>query len=63
MNAFKKFRKENDVAHKYISFIHTYYFEEELNQYPKKEFDKLARKNKITIKGKSKTGLLNEEAI
>ncbi|MBL7707551.1 MAG: hypothetical protein JNJ86_00695 [Chitinophagaceae bacterium] len=51
---FRKIRKEDEIAHKYISFIHTNYIEEELNQYPKSKLDSVAIKNGLDIKGKSK---------
>jgi hypothetical protein len=36
--AFRKIRREDDVAHRYISFIHAHYPAEEVNQYRKGEW-------------------------
>ncbi len=55
---FFKIRRESDVAHKYISFIHRYYFDEELNQYPVEVFKDLLKVQGIVTKGKSKRELL-----
>jgi hypothetical protein len=56
---FKKNRREELVAHKYISFIHKNYPAEELNLYPKSVFDAVALKNGLNIKGNGKTEVYN----
>jgi hypothetical protein len=40
---FRRIRKDNEVAHKYISFIHKHYPAEEMNQYRKADWTALAR--------------------
>lgn len=40
---FRKARRENDVAHAYISFIHRNFPEEEANQYTMAEWQRLAQ--------------------
>jgi hypothetical protein len=62
---FVKIRKENDTAHRYVSFIHKYYLSEEVNQYSKAIVDKIARDNGIAVKNLSKAEIFSKirEAI
>lgn len=57
-NTFKDIRRQNIVADKYISFIHKQYPNEELNQYDRSSFEKIAKANNIDVKGKSKKDIL-----
>lgn len=52
-HAFRKIRKENDTANRYITFIHTNFPAEEENQYTAGEWFKLAEKLGVK-KGKNK---------
>lgn len=46
---FRKIRKESDDAHRYISFIHTHYPDEEISQYKKAEWMQAAEALGIKI--------------
>lgn len=57
---FRKVRKENDVAHEFISFIHRNFVNEEKNQYTFDEWKNIAKAAKIDTTGKSKMELIDQ---
>lgn len=55
---FRKLRAQNDGAHKYISFIHTNFPKEEINQYLTSEWRQLAKKLGMDFSGMGKQELV-----
>lgn len=58
--AFRKWRREDATAHSYISFIHSHYPQEELNQYSRDEWRHLANLAGVPTAGKPIAAVVDE---